>query len=125
MSSATWPPSSWWNASPTQPSLIEEAFLTARTFIDGLVDQPVFAPQLVSDVGERGGVHLKVAESIGLLTTPWLAETPTSVGLELCTAHRAGRQRLAIVTRTVTHQICAHAATACARSAARVFSRRS
>jgi hypothetical protein len=73
------------------PSLTEEAFLAARTFIDGLVDQPVFAPQLVSDVGKCGAVHLTVAESIRLLTTPWLAETPTSVGLELIAAHRAGR----------------------------------
>jgi len=61
----------------------------------------VFAPQLVSDVGERGCVHLTVAEAIGLLTTPWLAEPPTSVRLDLVAAHRAGRQRLAIVTRIV------------------------
>jgi hypothetical protein len=107
------------------PSLTEEAFFAARTFIDGPADQPVFAPQLVSDVGEGGGVQLAVAESIGLLTTPWLAETPTSVGLELCTAHRAGRQRVAIVTRIVTHGVRAHAATACARSAERASSRRS
>src|SRR6478735_10384096 len=32
------------------PSLTEEAFLAARTFIDGLVDQPVVAPQLVGDI---------------------------------------------------------------------------
>jgi hypothetical protein len=73
------------------PAHTEQAFLAARTFVDGLVDQPMFAPQLVSDVGERGAVYLMVAESIGLLTTPWRAETPTSVGLELIAAHRAGR----------------------------------
>ena len=107
------------------PSLTEEAFLAARTFIDSLVDQPVFAPQLMGDIGERGGVQPAVAESIGPLTTPWLAETPTSVGMELCTAHRAGRERLAIVTRIVTHGVRAHAATACVRSAVRASSRRS
>ena len=104
------------------PSLTEEAFLAARTFIDGLVDQPVVAPQLVGDIGERRGVQPTVAESISLLTTPWLAKTPTSVGLELVAAHRADCQGVAIVTRIVTHGICAHAATACARSAARVSS---
>ena len=106
-------------------SLTEEAFLATRTFIDGLVDQSVFAPQLMGEISEGGGVQPTVAESIGLLTTPWLAETPTSVGLELVAAHRAGRQGLAIVTRIVTHGVRAHAATACARSAARVSSSRS
>jgi hypothetical protein len=95
---------------------------SARTFIDGPVDQPVVAPQLVGDIGERRGVRPTVAESISLLTTPWLAKTPTSVGLELVTAHRADCQGVAIVTRIVTHGMCAHAATACARSATRVSS---
>ena len=107
------------------PSLTKEAFLAARTFIDSLVDQPVFALQLMGDIGERGGVQPAVAESIGLLTTPWLAETPTSVGLERDAAHRAACPEVAIVTRIVTHGMRAHAAAACARSAARVFSSRS
>jgi hypothetical protein len=107
------------------PSLTEEALLATRALIDGLGDQPVFAPQLVGDVGEGGGVQLAVAESIGFLTTPWLAETPTSARLELVAAHRADCQGLAIVTRIVTHGVRAHAATDCERSAARASSRRS
>ena len=73
----------------------------------------MFAPQTFGDVDECGGVYLTVAESIGLLTTPWRAETATADGLELVAAHRADRQRLAIVTRIVTHGVRAHAATAC------------
>ena len=107
------------------PSLAEEAFLAARTFIDGPVDQPVLVPQLVGDIGERRGVQPTVSESVGLLTTPWLTEAPTSVGLELVAAHRADCQGVAIVTRIVTHGMCAHAASACPPLAARVSSRRS
>ena len=50
-------------AARATPSLPEAAFLAAWTCVDGLVDQPVLAPQLVSDVGERGGVRLTAANS--------------------------------------------------------------
>ena len=51
-------------AGATSP-LTQEAFLAARTLIDSLGDQPVFAPQLISDVGERGSVRPAAAESEG------------------------------------------------------------
>jgi hypothetical protein len=111
-------------ARATSP-LTEEAFLATRTLVDRLGDQPVFAPQLVSDISERSGVRLAAAESERLLTAARLAETATADGLELCTVHRAGRQELAIVTRIVTHGVRAHAATAGVRVAARASSRRS
>src|SRR5437868_1126380 len=88
-------------------------------------DQPVFAPQLVSDVGESGGVRMAAAESERVLTTARRAETAAADGLELCTVHRADRQGLAIVTRIVTHGVCTHAAAACSRSEARVSCRSS
>jgi hypothetical protein len=111
-------------AGATSP-VTEETFLAARTLIDRLGDQPVFAPQLISDVGERGGVRLTAAESERLLTAARFAETAAADGLERCATHRAGRQRLAIVTRIVTHGVRAHAATAGSRSAAWVSLRRS
>ena len=109
-------------AAATSP-LTEEALLAIRTLIDSLGDQPVFAPQLVSDVGERGGIRMAAAESECLLTAARCAEKATSNGLELCTVHRAGR--LAIVTRIVTYGVRAHAAIAGSRSAGWVSLRRS
>src|SRR6266852_1587866 len=79
--------------------------------------------QAFGDVRECDSVHLTVAESIGVLPTARLAETATADRLELRATHRAGRQRLAIVTRIVTHGIRAHAPTAWARSRARASSR--
>ena len=111
-------------ARATSP-LAQEALLATRTFVNRLGNQTVFTPQTFGDSSECGGVHLTVAEPIGFLTTPWRAEATTSVGTELGVTDQADRQRLAIVTRIVTDGVCAHAATACARSAARVSSRTS
>src|SRR5437870_5500905 len=108
--------------------LAEQAFLTTRTLIDRQANQMVVAPQLVTEVGERGPAvrpAVAVAESELLLPAARRAETAAAVGLELDAAHRASRQGLAIVTRIVTHGVCAHAATAPARSAARASSSRS
>jgi hypothetical protein len=106
--------------------LAEKTFLTTRTLINGLGDQIVRAPQLVSEVGERGPTgRLAVVESERLLPAARLAETAAAVWLELDAAHRASGQGLVIVTRIVTHGIRAHAATAGVRVATRVSSRRS
>jgi len=77
-------------AGATSP-VTEETLLAARTLVDSLGDQTVFAQQLVGDVGECDGVHVSVAESIGGLPAARRAEPATADGLERCTVHRAGR----------------------------------
>ncbi len=105
--------------------LAQETLLATRTFVHGLGDQTLFPPQLRSEVSERGSVHLTVAESMGALPAGGAAIHTAAFNWESPAAHRASRQGLAIVTRIVTHGVGTHAATACARSAARVFSRTS
>jgi hypothetical protein len=114
-------------ARATSP-LAEQAFVTTRTLIDRQANQTVVAPQLVSELSERDPavrLAVAVAESERLLPAARRAETAAAVWLELDAAHRASRQGLAIVTRIVTHGVRAHAATACARSAARASCRSS
>ena len=105
--------------------LAQETLLATRTLVNGLGDQTLFPPQLLREVSERGSVHLTVAESMGALPAGRAAIHTAAFNWKSPATHRAGRQGLAVVTRIVTYGVGTHAATACARLAARASSRRS